>query len=252
MTQPVTAILPEAQMSTVVERERMCVLAIDRDARRFSQLLAAFARTTDIDSVHSVDPEDEWATGEGSPPAEIALISAATCDDAEIERILRRLRTAQPWIRVLVMDVPDESRSVIRYLEAGAWGYAFAQDGVEWLIRNVHAACRRETLVSNEVGGQVITRLHELARWQTSQARAGWGFDAGLTPRQQEILSMISRRMTNREIARALILEVGTVKNHVHRVMRKLQAKNRYQAASASVFVQRPEIVAEVDGPRAG
>jgi DNA-binding NarL/FixJ family response regulator len=54
---------------------------------------------------------------------------------------------------------------------------------------------------------------------------------AQLTPREREVLGMIARKMTNREIAEELILEVGTVKNHVHNVLDKLGVSNRFEAA---------------------
>jgi DNA-binding NarL/FixJ family response regulator len=56
-----------------------------------------------------------------------------------------------------------------------------------------------------------------------------------LTPREREILALIARRLSNMEIAQELVVEVGTVKNHVHSVLKKLGVDNRYEAAAFSV-----------------
>jgi DNA-binding NarL/FixJ family response regulator len=60
-------------------------------------------------------------------------------------------------------------------------------------------------------------------------------FDA-LTSREEEVLGLLGEGMTNQEIADRLFIEHGTVKNHVHRILKKLNAANRHEAAAAHVL----------------
>jgi DNA-binding NarL/FixJ family response regulator len=63
--------------------------------------------------------------------------------------------------------------------------------------------------------------------------------DVRLTSRELEVLQCIGRGLTNQEIAAHLVVEVGTVKNHVHNILEKLNVNNRDEAASYLAFIKR-------------
>jgi DNA-binding NarL/FixJ family response regulator len=63
--------------------------------------------------------------------------------------------------------------------------------------------------------------------------------DVRLTARELEVLQCISQGLTNQEIADRLVVEVGTVKNHVHNILEKLNVSSRVEAASCLAFVKR-------------
>jgi two-component system, NarL family, nitrate/nitrite response regulator NarL len=60
-----------------------------------------------------------------------------------------------------------------------------------------------------------------------------------LTSREREVLQFIGQGLTNQEIAARLVVEVGTVKNHVHSILEKLNVSNREQAASYLAFMKK-------------
>jgi DNA-binding NarL/FixJ family response regulator len=63
--------------------------------------------------------------------------------------------------------------------------------------------------------------------------------DVRLTSRELEVLEFISEGLTNQEIAERLVVEVGTVKNHVHRILEKLNVNSRQEAASYLAFIKK-------------
>ena len=84
------------------------------------------------------------------------------------------------------------------------------------------------------IGGALIARLAELKRRvnsvRTMSAMESFHEPAELTPREWEILRLIEQGMSNQEIANSLVIEMGTVKNHVHNILRKLDVQSRKHA----------------------
>ena len=84
----------------------------------------------------------------------------------------------------------------------------------------------------------MMERLFRLARMFSVVENKIDG-DFHLTSRELEVLKFISEGLTNQEIAARLVVEVGTVKNHVHRILEKLNVSNRQEAASYLAFIKR-------------
>jgi two-component system nitrate/nitrite response regulator NarL len=63
--------------------------------------------------------------------------------------------------------------------------------------------------------------------------------DADLTPRELEVLELISEGLTNQQISEKLVIEVGTVKNHVHSILEKLNVNTRGEAAAYLAFIKK-------------
>jgi DNA-binding NarL/FixJ family response regulator len=82
-----------------------------------------------------------------------------------------------------------------------------------------------------------MSRVAEYAQL-LDQVETGVGEAADLTPREQEILELISQGLTNKQIAKRLVIEVGTVKNHVHSILQKLDASSRHEAAATWAIVK--------------
>jgi DNA-binding NarL/FixJ family response regulator len=88
------------------------------------------------------------------------------------------------------------------------------------------------------MAGAMMERLSRLAR-MFAVAEHRMDGDVRLTSRELEVLQCISQGLTNQEIAARLVVEVGTVKNHVHNILEKLNVSSRDEAASYLAFVKR-------------
>ncbi len=132
--------------------------------------------------------------------------------------------------RVLVLGLTDAEAAVVRWVEAGAQGYVRKDASLDDLLKNVRSAYRGEAHVSPEIAGALMRRVAEFASW-FNDIDAGPGELASLTPREMEVLKLLGCNFTNQEIADHLVVEVGTVKNHVHNILTKLEVDNRQEAA---------------------
>ncbi len=133
--------------------------------------------------------------------------------------------------KVLIMGVPELEEVILRYIEAGAGGYVLRADSAEDLITNIRAVYNGEALISPEISAALMARLTELADVKSNVEIGAEGF-ADLTPRERQVLELISKGLNNQEISQHLVIEVGTVKNHVHNILEKLDVNSRYDAAN--------------------
>jgi DNA-binding NarL/FixJ family response regulator len=138
-------------------------------------------------------------------------------------------------VKIVIAGLAESQTAIVQCLEAGAAGYVLESEGVEQLMAVVGHTVVREALISPSVAAALIARVTELKRLATELN----GYHESdmeqqateLTEREREILALLSEGYNNREIAEALVISVGTVKNHVHNILDKLDVHTRKQAA---------------------
>ena len=140
----------------------------------------------------------------------------------------RRLRADQPDVRVLALTTFDDDDEVFAALRAGAVGYLLKDVSSERLVEAVLAAARGDSVLQPSVAAKVVARLAQL---EDSAAPPAQPLVVPLTDRELEVVRLLAQGRSNREIAGALFLAEGTVKNHVTNVLAKLEARDRTQAA---------------------
>ena len=129
------------------------------------------------------------------------------------------------------MGLAESREEILRYVEAGAAGYILQDDSVDDLLAKVRTTHGGEAIISPEIAAALMSRVAELAQ-SPSKPEAGQADPAELTSREREILELIGEDLTNQEIAERLVVEVGTVKNHVHNILQKLNVSSRREAAA--------------------
>ena len=140
----------------------------------------------------------------------------------------RRLHEEQPDCRVIVLTTFDDDEMVFDGLRAGAVGYLLKDAPSEKLAEAIRVAARGESFLQPSVAAKVVA---EFARLSRKIAGIPDSLVELLTERELEILRLIARGASNREIAGALFLAEGTEKNHVTNILGKLEARDRTQAA---------------------
>jgi DNA-binding NarL/FixJ family response regulator len=144
-----------------------------------------------------------------------------------------RLQTALPETRVVVITGYDEPEQIYHSLRAGAAAFCSKDMPPESLIRTIHAVNEGRIVIQRQILSE-----QEAEEWiQKRDARFGKRLsdddnaaESLLTPREMEILELICRGASNKDIARDLGISYQTVKNHVTAVLHKLGVKDRTQA----------------------
>jgi DNA-binding NarL/FixJ family response regulator len=164
---------------------------------------------------------------------DVALVSAALPDDGAY-RFVRVARTAHPLVKTVVVGLAEPKSAVIRYIEAGAAGYAYRDDSVDTLLSHIRAAHRAEALLAPDLAAALMARLAEWAGSPQTVWRQALD-TAGLTRREREVLHLMEQQFSNRDIAHRLVIEVSTVKNHVHHILTKLDVSSRREIIGHSM-----------------
>jgi DNA-binding NarL/FixJ family response regulator len=146
-------------------------------------------------------------------------------------RLVQTISRAKLGVRILVVGPKEGTETVLRYLEAGAHGYISRDDSVENLLNHLRSVYHGETILSPDLAAQVVARLAQLSSCLEEITPLPEVITC-LTPREREILTLIGRDYSNQDIANHLIIELGTVKNHVHNILTKLNVSSRREAAN--------------------
>ncbi len=182
---------------------------------------------------------DMWVVGKASdglealtmvrdlkPDLVVMDISMPVCDGLEATRLIRR-RFADA--RILVLTVHEDDEKLFEAIMAGATGYLLKSAHSEDFLRDVRSALAGEAPVAPKLATRLLEEFARLA----ARSQAGHAKDPApdLTPRESEVLELISAGATDKEIAAQLSISLHTVKSHVRNILSKLHAVNRRHAA---------------------
>jgi two-component system, NarL family, nitrate/nitrite response regulator NarL len=184
--------------------------------------------------------EDFIVVGEASNGAEAVELARATVPDVVLMDIqmpvcngveaTAAIKRELPEVRVVALTVSDEEEDLFEAVKSGADGYLLKNLRPEELFDYLHGVFVGDTPISPAVAGKL---LREFRGRPTRQSTHSSSWD--LTAREQEILALVAAGVNNAEIAQKLFIVEGTVKNHLHNILKKLHLENRVQAAAYAI-----------------
>ena len=157
---------------------------------------------------------------------DVVLMDIKMPDLDGLEATRRILADTQAATAVLILTTFDLDEYVYEALRAGASGFLLKDAPPEQLIAAIHTLAAGEALIAPAITKRLIERFARAAPRSGPSAAA---LEA-LTARELEVLVLIARGLSNREIASALVLSEATVKTHVKRVLAKLGVRDRVHA----------------------
>lgn len=142
----------------------------------------------------------------------------------------KEIARRNPQIKILFLTVSERQEDVAAALEAGARGYILKGISGADLVRTINSVIHGETYITPEFAARLLASPFKSAK---SEAQKGHAPD-DLTAREEQILTEVSRGLTNKEIGRKLELSEKTIKHYMSGVLQKLSARNRIEAVLLS------------------
>ncbi len=137
-----------------------------------------------------------------------------------------------PAVSVAILTSSEEDNDLLAAVKAGVKGYMLKNSSLDELVRAVQALAQGGAYFSSTMFTKVLQEFTHLSRRRDLQEVKG--IDA-LTEREKDVLRLVAKGFTNRDIAGELIITENTVKVHLRNILDKLQLRNRQQAAAYAV-----------------
>jgi DNA-binding NarL/FixJ family response regulator len=201
------------------------VLIVDDHPVFRDGLAGLLATLPDVEIAGTAGTAEEALAGLRDSAPDIVLMDINLPGASGVEAT-RGVLAAAPATAVLVVSMVDDDDSVFAALAAGARGYVLKGASAG----EITAALRTVAAGGAVFGAGIANRLLATTPARLSGAARPSGHD-DLTAREREVLSLLADGESNRQIARALGVSLKTVQNHVSRILDKLQAADRTQAA---------------------
>lgn len=204
----------------VLDRDRATCEAVGRTLAEARDFEIHGLATTVSEAKRALQGRDvDFVVASGHLPTEAIL---------EVSRWLRKLSPSDRP-NLVVTGLPQDEATILGYLEKGATGFTVGEVSVEGLRLAMRALARGEAAVSMRLTYLLIVRLAELAELARDR-----GLDPAsvedLTPKESEVLTLLDEDLTNKQIAKRMYVSEGTVKSHVHQILRKLKVRGRKEA----------------------
>ncbi len=133
-----------------------------------------------------------------------------------------RIKQDQPAVQVIILTTYDSDSDILRAIEAGAIGYLLKDTPRDELFRAIHAAAQNQPLLTPSVAARLMHRMRTPA-------------EEGLSGREIEVLNLVARGNSNKEVARALSISEATVKTHLNHIYQKLNVTDRTSAVTVAL-----------------
>jgi two-component system, NarL family, nitrate/nitrite response regulator NarL len=138
--------------------------------------------------------------------------------------------TLAPEMKVVLLGMEEDAEIFLQAVRAGVSGYLLGDASAEETLVAVRRVASGEAVCPPKLCGHLFQFVAREARKGSVVLNQRVCAKLGLTPRQQQLVTFLARGLTNKEIASSLNLSEYTVKNHVHRIMRQVNADSRYAA----------------------
>lgn len=142
----------------------------------------------------------------------------------------KRMATEHAEIAVVVLTTYADDRSILDALRAGAHGYLTKNAGRADIARALQGAVSGQSVLDSDIQAALLGATATSVSLDDTAAAGSKELPDDLTVREAEVLSLIARGLTNRDIASSLFLSPHTVKTHINRIFTKTGSRDRAQA----------------------
>jgi DNA-binding NarL/FixJ family response regulator len=199
------------------------------DFKLISNLIAgSLADEPDIEVVRTCSPDEDLIGILQEEDVDVLVISGEFAAYKAID-LVSKIDALELPLQIVVLGLDDRHRSILPYLEAGASGYILKDSSVDEVIGAIRAASNGHANISPNMARALIERVYILANEINSLDKSIFN-NVTLTSRETQVLELLGENLSNAEISERLHIEEGTVKNHVHSILQKLEVNTRREA----------------------
>ena len=178
-----------------------------------------------VNGLEAIEKAEELA-----PDVIVMDLNMPQCSGLEATQALQ---TKMPQVNILVLTVSDNEADLFAAIKFGATGYILKNTEPEELVQAIYHIAQGGVILSPIMATKLLTEFRESGT--DAKANKSADEEANLSPREDEVLRLVSQGATNKEIAESLYISENTVKTHLRNIMDKLHLANRSQAAAYAV-----------------
>ena len=179
--------------------------------------------------------------GEAGDGAEACRLATETIPDVVLMdvRMPRRsgieatgqIKEEVPSARILMLTVSEDEADLYDAIKAGASGYLIKDAALDEVIEAIRSVYAGQSSISPTMASKLMTEFAAISKRSEAKPQAG----PKITDREMEVLQLVAKGLSNREIAKTLFISENTVKNHIRNILEKLQLHSRMQAVYYAV-----------------
>lgn len=197
------------------------VLLVDDHLVVRSGLRALLSTQPDIEVVAEASSGEEGVSVALEQTPDVVLMDLAMGVGIDGIEAIRRLRAERPGQAVLVFTTYDSDADIVRAVDAGAMGYLLKDAAPDEIFAAVRGASRGQSHMSAPVASRLFQQMRNP--------------DETLTPREAELLTLLTQGLSNKELGRKLFISEATVKTHLAHIYAKLGVDSRAAAIAKAL-----------------
>jgi DNA-binding NarL/FixJ family response regulator len=182
-----------------------------------------------VSEVFYFETNEEFEVASQKTPLNVLLVDLDLNGESGIKSLIVNSSLPEPAIAIVVSSSLD-AKLVILALSNGAIGYLYKNDPEMKVIEGIKSSLRGESPISMQIASILVKKLNNPGNNQLSNDVNTLGLKKTLTNRETQILEILAKGLSNKEIANIFDLSVHTINVHVRNIYRKLQAANRTEA----------------------
>ncbi|WP_370290402.1 response regulator [Nocardioides sp.] len=185
--------------------------------------------------------------GEAGDGAEGVSLVAATAPDVVLldVRMPKKsgieacvaIKEQVPTAKIIMLTMSDDEADLYEAVKSGASGYLLKDSSIEEVAQGIRVVADGQSLISPSMAAKLIDEFKTMSRPERTPGPA-----LKLTERELEVLRLVARGLSNRDVAGHLAISENTVKNHVRNILEKLQLHSRMEAVMYAVRAKLVEL----------